>query len=208
MVKRDSGVDRNLEGMAETMSNTNGSDGATTKARLLEDLNDEQARWEALLRDIGEDHMTQPGVEGEWSIKDIVAHLTFWRRRTVGRFQAALRNEPPPPSPWPSRLGTEKEIDMRDEATAWDEVNAWNYATNRDRPLADVLQESRDVFQQLVETLGAFPEAVLRDPNTTRFPWLQAEDLPLSGAAFFAHFHEEHEPDMRAWLERIGREGQ
>jgi len=23
---------------------------------------------------------------------------------------------------------------------------------------------------------------------------------------FFDHFHEEHEPDMRAWLERIKRE--
>jgi hypothetical protein len=158
----------------------------------LNDLEGEQARWEALLRDIGEEHMTQPGVAGEWSIKDIVAHLTGWRRRTVGRFQAALRREPPPPPLWPSHLQTD------------DEINAWIYAANRDRPLADVLRESRDVLQQLVETLDAFPAADLLDP--ARFPWLGGEDLPLTGAAFFAHFHEEHEPDMRAWLERIRRE--
>jgi hypothetical protein len=167
-------------------------DGNTSKAQLLDDLKVEQAQWEALLQDIGEDHMTQPGVAGEWSIKDIVAHLTGWRRRSVGRFQAALRHEPAPPPFWPSHLQTD------------DEINAWIYAANRDRPLADVLRESRDVFQQLVETLDAFPEADLHDP--TRFPWLEGGDLSLTGAVFFAHFHEEHESDMRAWLERIGRE--
>jgi hypothetical protein len=169
-------------------------DSATSKAQLLSDLRAEQAQWEALLHDIGDDHMTQPGVAGQWSIKDIIAHLTGWRHRTVGRFQAALRNEPPPPPPWPSHLQTD------------DEINAWIYAANRDLPLANVLRESRDVFQQLVETLEAFPAADLQDP--TRFPWLSAEDLPLTGAAFFDHFHEEHEPDMRAWLVRIRQEEQ
>jgi hypothetical protein len=164
----------------------------TSKAQLLTDLQDEQAQWEALLGDIGEAHMTQPGVGGEWSIKDIVAHLTAWRRRTVGRFQAALRHEPTPPPPWPPELPTD------------DEVNAWMYASDRDRPLADVLAESRAVFQQLVDTLSAFPETELLDP--TRFDWMG--DGPWNGAALFGHFHEEHEPDMRAWLDQIRQEKQ
>jgi hypothetical protein len=167
-------------------------DSITSKAQLLNDLRDEQARWEALLQDIGEEHMIQPDVAGAWSIQDIVAHLTGWRLRTVGRFRAALRHEPVPPPPWPLHLQTD------------DEINAWIYAANRDRPLAEVLRASRDVFEQLVETLDAFPAADLLDP--TRFPWLEGEALPLTGAAFFDHFHEEHEPDMRAWVERIRRE--
>jgi hypothetical protein len=32
-------------------------------------------------------------------------------------------------------------------------------------------------------------------------PWLGGQ--PLSAGEFFAHFHEEHEPDMRAWLARV-----
>lgn len=190
--ERHVGVDQDPEGMTDIMSNNmDNVDGTASKAQLLDDLRDEQARWEALLQDIGEEHMTQPGVAGEWSIKDIVAHLTGWRRRTVARFQAALRHEPAPPPPWPSQLQTD------------DEINAWIYAASKDQPVADVLRESRQVFEQLVETLGAFPEADLLDP--TRFPWLEGE--PLSGAVFFSHFHEEHEPDMRAWLERI-RQGE
>ena len=180
-------------------------DGNRSKAQLLDELRDEQAGWEALLRDIGEEHMTQPGVAGEWSVKDIIAHLTFWRRRTVARFQAALRNEPLPPEPWPAEFGTAEEIDARerDDATAWDAVNAWDYAANYNRPLADVLRDSHAVFDQLVATLGAFPEADLLNP--VRFPWIAAEDFPLAGALFFGHFHDEHEPDMRAWLAKIRR---
>ena len=164
----------------------------TSKAQLLDDLKDEQAQWEALLGDIGEAHMTQPGVAGEWSIKDIVAHLTGWRRRTVGRFQAAMRHEPTPPPPWPPELPTD------------DEINAWMHASDRDRPLADVLAESRAVFQQLVDSLSAFPEAELLDPK--RFEWMG--DEPWNGAALFGHFHEEHEPDMRAWLDQVRQERQ
>ncbi len=167
----------------------NNMDSTTSKARLLDDLRDEQAQWEALLQDIGENYMTQPDVAGGWSIKDIVAHLTGWRRRTLGRFQAALRREPAPPPFWPPHLQTD------------DEINAWIYAASRGLSVSEVLRESREVFQQLVETLDAFPEADLLDP--ARFPWMEGAEP--TGAAFFAHFHEEHEPDMRAWLDRVRR---
>jgi hypothetical protein len=164
--------------------------GSITKAQLIDELKAEQARWEALLADIGEAHMTQPEVAGGWSIKDIVAHLTGWRRRTVARFQSVLRHESSFSPPWPPNLETD------------DEINAWIYAANRNKALADVLQESRDVFQQLVDTLDAFPETELVDPRRFGF----TEDDAPSGKAFFAHFHEEHEPDMRAWLEKIKAE--
>jgi hypothetical protein len=161
----------------------------TSKSQVLADLQDQQSEWEALLQDIGEENMTQPAV-ADWSIKDIIAHLTGWRRRTVQRFQAALDHQLAPPTPWPAELDTD------------DEINAWIYAKSSDRSLADVLQDSRDVFAQLVETLDGFPEAELLDPE--RFPWLEGE--PLTAAALFGHFHEEHEPDMRAWLQRVRRE--
>ncbi len=168
--------------MTETNSNA-------SKAQLIQELRDEEANWEALLDEIGEDHMTQPDVAGGWSIKDIVAHLTGWRSRTVARFQSARRNMETPPPPWPSNLEED------------DEINAWIYAANRDRSLADVLHDSRDVFDQLVAALDAFSAEELRDPAS--FPWLEATDFPLTGALFFGHFHEEHEPDMRAWLAKI-----
>src|SRR3989442_9119533 len=153
-----------------------------SKAQLVSELKQENADWQALLDDIGEAHMTQPEVAGGWSIKDIVAHLTGWRRRSVRRFQALLHHEPDFSPPWPKELRED------------DEINAWIYDANRDRPLAEVLSESREVFQQLLETLAAFSEEELQDLR--RLLGLEAEQV--SGSLFFAHFHQEHEPDMRA----------
>src|SRR2546421_8490464 len=164
-----------------------------SKTQLLAELNNENAYWQALLDDIGEENMTQPEVAGGWSIKDIVAHLTGWRRRTVLRVRAALDPTRDMTPYWPAELG---EGDEDDEV---DEINAWIYKANRDRPLADVLGDSREVFQQLVTEVSALSDEQLNDPQ--RFPWLEGERL--TGAFIFGHFHEEHELDMRAWLSRV-----
>lgn len=159
-----------------------------TKAALIADLNREYEQWEALLADVGEARMEQPGVVGQWSMKDVVAHLTGWRQQTVDRLQAALRGEADAPTPWPAHLQSD------------DEINAWIEEQSRDRPLEAVLDESRQVYQDLIAAIEALPEAELLDPQ--RFAWMGGE--PLSAAAIFGHFHEEHEPDLRAWLAQQG----
>jgi hypothetical protein len=162
-----------------------------SKTQLLDSLHQEQAAWEALLDEIGEEHMAQPEVAGGWSIKDIVAHVTGWRRRSVRRFQALLNHEPDFAPPWPPELRED------------DDINAWIYEANRHRSLVEVLSDSREVFQQLVETLNAFSEEELQDLRRI----LGLEEVQVSGSLFFAHFHQEHEPDMRAWLEKVKQEG-
>ena len=154
------------------------------RAELLAQLNSEQDGFESLLGEIGEDRMEQPGVAGLWSIKDIVAHITAWRRRTVGRLEAAAKGEPEPTPPWPAELHED------------DEINAWFHERDRNKSLREVLSESRDVFNRLSAAIEKLPEDALDDPG--RFPWM--EGTPFTGAAFFSHFHDEHEADMRAWL--------
>ena len=165
-----------------------------SKKQLLAEMQSEQAAWLALLDEIGEENMTQPEVAGGWSIKDIVAHITGWRRRTVLRFRAALDPTVDMTPYWPAELDEDDEVD---------EINAWIYKANRGRPLADVLNDSREVFQQLVAAVDALSDEQLNDPQ--RFPWLEGERL--TGAFIFGHFHEEHEPDMRAWLDKVKKEG-
>ena len=72
------------------------------KSELLDGLQEENRQWEAMLARIDPQRMEQPGVAGYWSVKDIVAHLTGWRKRTVARLQAAQRGEPDAPPPWPA----------------------------------------------------------------------------------------------------------
>jgi hypothetical protein len=166
------------------------STGPISKQQLLAEMQSEQAAWLALLDEIGEENMTQPEAASGWSIKDIVAHITGWRRRTLLRFRAALDPTVDITPYWPAELDEDNEVD---------EINAWIYKANRDRPLSDVLNESREIFQQLVAAVSALSDEQLNDPQ--RFPWLEGERL--TGAFLFGHFHEEHESDMRAWLARV-----
>jgi hypothetical protein len=158
-----------------------------SKAELLAGLRAEYQGWQALLDQIGPARMDQPGVTGAWSIKDIVAHLTGWRRRTVARLQALGRGQPEPPPLWPAALQSD------------DEINAWIYQSSQGRSVREVLDESDQVFQQLLAAIEGLPDQVLADAH--RLPWM--EGRPFSAAEFFGHFHDEHEPEMRAWLARI-----
>ena len=169
---------------------TETSTGSISKEQLIAEIHSEHAAWLALLDEIGEANMIQPEVAGGWSIKDIVAHITGWRRRTVLRFRAALDPTVDMTPLWPAGLNADDDVDK---------INDWIYKTNRDRPLADVLNDSREVFQQLVAAIDALSDEQLNDPR--RFPWLEGERL--TGSLIFGHFHEEHEPDMRAWLAKI-----
>ena len=157
------------------------------KAELLRELQEEYQHWQALLDQIGPARMDQPGVAGAWSIKDIVAHITGWRRRTVGRLQALQRGQPEPAPPWPAHLQTD------------DDINAWIYQSRQSYSVSEVLDESHQVFQQLLAVIESLPEDVLAEVH--RLPWMEGQ--PFNAAEFFAHFHEEHESDMRAWLTRV-----
>ena len=161
------------------------------KSELLNELQKEYGQWKALLDQIGPARMDQPGVNGDWSMKDIVAHLTGWRRRTVARLQAAQRGESEPPPPWPVHLQTD------------DEINAWIYESNHGRSVREVLDESHQVFQQLLAAIEALPDEVLMEPQRY-LPWLEGN--PFNAAGIFAHFHDEHEPDIRAWLARVEKQ--
>jgi hypothetical protein len=161
------------------------------KSELLNGLKEEYQQWEILLDQIGPEYMDQPGVTEHWSIKDIVAYLTVWRRRTVARLQAAQCSEPEPPPPWPAHLQTD------------DEINAWIYEANHERSVSEVLDESHQVFQQLLEAIEELPDEVLKDP-VRHLPWLEGQ--PFNASEFFSHFHKEHELDMRAWLARVEKQ--
>lgn len=171
-------------------------DRPTKKGTILETLEMERRAWEALLAAVGEERMEQPGVNGDWTFKDMMAHLIGWRRQTVNRLNAALHGTEPSPPPWPP------EWDESDEAQL-DRINAYIYETNKDRPLSDVLAESRAQFGQMRDAITALPEDALFDRG--RFAWIGGEPLTLVIDSSYAHLHEEHEPDIRAWLDRINR---
>ncbi|MFL5735571.1 MAG: ClbS/DfsB family four-helix bundle protein [Chloroflexia bacterium] len=141
------------------------------------------------LASIPRERMTEPGATGPWSVKDVIAHVTAWRGRTLARLEAAAAGRPEPPPPWPPELDED------------DPINAWFYEQHRDEPLDAVLTGWDASFDRLRTLVVALPDEALYDP--AHFPWLEGnaliEAVPI---AFLGHFNEEHEPTLRAW--RLG----
>ena len=158
---------------------------ARTKQQLIEQVSAEQAAWEALLAEIGADRLKIPGVTDAWTIKDTIAHLTTWWRREVARLAAVQRGERPPAHSPQSEVAI---------------INQWIYLVNRDRPRTDVLRDAQAVWQEFADHLQELPEATLADRE--HYVWMDGRPL---GAGivddFLRHFHEEHEPLIRTWLD-------
>src|SRR5436853_2081121 len=96
------------------------------KAILLNKIRTRQAEFEGLLAPLDEAQMTTTGVNGEWSIKDVLAHLTAWQKRTIERLQAAAEQRGLTTTP----VANDEEMNA---------LNARFYEENKARPLAEIL---------------------------------------------------------------------
>lgn len=156
----------------------------TTKEQLLSQIQQERTDWEALLAEIGVERMEIPGVTGDWTMKDTIAHLTTWWRREIARAEAVRRDERPPDHPPQSDVAI---------------INQWVYLTNRDRPIAAVVRDAQAAWQAFEAAIQALPEPTLFARE--RFAWLEGRTLGVGlFEDFVTHLHEEHEPLIRAWL--------
>ena len=161
------------------------------KSALLEQIAREQAFWEQLLAEIGTQHMLEPGATGDWTFKDVVAHLNGWRRVTLARLDAAQHGHAPAAPPWPAELSEDDDVDQ---------INAWIEQANHDRPLQAVLDEYSDSFQHMRDAVTALSERELTELD--RYPWIAGYALADVITHSFGHLHEEHEPVLRAWIDQ------
>src|SRR5262249_23667399 len=126
-------------------------DEPTTKAELLDAMRAKRAAWEALLAEVGEARMLEPGVDGDWAVKDVIAHVTVYERWTLNRLETGLRGE----------KYVRTAIDELDDV---DQRNAAYHATDREKSLAQVQAEARQVYEQLLALVEAQTEAEWADP--------------------------------------------
>ena len=163
-------------------------DKALTTAQLLEVMHTARSNWEALLAEAGEARLTEPGVEGEWSLKDIIAHITYfetWAADNVLAFRRGL------PRPQPEYQGLEV-----------DEENALIYERFRSKSLPQVLQESQISFRRSIEAVQGLRDEDLHDPKFTRVPDADWTVFDLLEGDTFEHYND-HSSSVRAWLDRV-----
>jgi len=152
-----------------------------SKSELLERCRRSRAAWDALLARMTPEQMQQPKVVGNWSVKDIVAHITWYEREMVG----ILTSHTFAGSEW-------WEIPL-------DERNRLIREESKDRPLAEVLAGSRQVYDAFMQGLEKLPEADLYNPAS--FPGMPTEWQPSEIIISNSYEHyDEHAEAIKAWL--------
>lgn len=154
-----------------------------TKAELIRALEEGRERFLDAIDGLDEGDLQKGGAVGEWSLKDLLAHLTMWEAELV-KFL------------WQARQGV-KPATIHFNNISVDEVNERWYRANQSRPLAIILDDFHGVRNQTLRRVEAFSEEELIDPKL--FPWLG--DTPLfEWIAGDSYQHEaEHEEQIRSW---------
>jgi hypothetical protein len=166
-------------------------DEPASKAQLLAWITTSRADLDATIAPLTDTQMTMPGAEGALSVKDLLAHVSWWERRTLRALDYAARGEAPP------KLAAEGE----GEAGA-NRVNAETFAANRPRPLDDVRAEYARSGRDLVATLEGYAEADLFDEDGfTRI--LEFPALDLIAGDTYLHYPD-HVASIRNWLNEKG----
>lgn len=160
----------------------------TTKAELLEMMQHGYTTFEALLAPLSAAQLTEPGVSGDWSIKDILVHLATWQGRAAQILEAAGRNEKAQLDP---PVSNDEEMNRFNDAT---------FAANRSRPLAQAQQDFRTSYQRLRAATEALSEEDLFEQD--RFAWLKGRaPWTVAEGDTFGHY-DEHRTVIEAWLQR------
>lgn len=139
-------------------------------------------RMELLLSQLSVEQFNQPGAVGVWSVKDVLAHIAFWERYSIGTLRAIARGETP---------------DMlADDET--ERNNASVVAQYYQRPLAAVIADWQQAREELLEAIEDLNEEDLNDPN--HFPWSEGRSLldRIAGNSF--DHEQEHIDQIRDWI--------
>jgi uncharacterized protein (TIGR03083 family) len=150
----------------------------TTSSELLRSVRAGRAEWDAALDGLPRSALTEPGLPGGWSVKDVLAHIAWGQREAVGvvRGRALVGSEL-----W---------------RVSDDERNAVVHAQNRDRALDDVLADSETTYGEYVAALASLTDDELNDP--ARFAGMPSDWRPWR-TLYDPHHYAHHAADVRAW---------
>jgi hypothetical protein len=155
----------------------NGTYIPSTRSELLAELDQEWAKAERICAGMSEADMTTPDVQGEWSVKDILVHLSAWEKYLLDRLGYVMTGQHPH---YPAM-------------SSWDDVHRFNarvYEENKDRPLTSVVIEFRSLYRGVMTVLEALDDEILNQPFTYDFPNDALTVLQLIRSNTYEHYQE------------------
>jgi hypothetical protein len=160
---------------------------AMTKERLLDLVRDSHARFERVIQQLSDEEMLVPEVQGKWSVKDILAHMSAWEDHCLGFLDADARGETP-------GLITSADVDR---------VNEQFYQESRDKSLDEVRKGFARSFQRLLDRIEALSDEDLLSPE--RYPWFKGSPFWLMVAYNTFDHYPRHARRIEEWLTQRGK---
>ncbi len=148
---------------------------SSRKAEILEQIRTTHHELEDVLARVEPARMTEPGVNGEWSVKDVLAHIAWWEQHLLRRLRTGHDDL------------DEEGVDGRETT---DRANAEIFAANRERPLAEVHAEYDASYREVLATIEGMSEDELASD----------EAYDAIGWDTFRHYPE-HTAMLGKWLD-------
>src|SRR6266496_1128533 len=114
------------------------------RQQLLQKLDNAWAEIKESYAGLSDAQLTEPGAMGDWSVKDILAHVTWWEQEALKHLPLIIKEGRPP------RYST--------QYGGIDAFNALMIEQKRDLSLADVLQQQDEIHRQLIAYIQSVPE--------------------------------------------------
>ncbi len=135
----------------------------TSKTDLMAAIKQERGALEATLETLTPEQMVEPGVVGEWSAKDVLAHLVEWEQMVLGWYRAGLQGEIPElPAP----------------GFKWNQTPQLNqriYEKYCDRPLGEIMERFHASHQEILGVIQGLSNKELFTAG--RYAWTQKNTL-------------------------------
>jgi hypothetical protein len=155
------------------------------KQDLLAVIDKEWGALKSLIEKTSEEYRMIPEVQADWSVKDIMAHITAWERFGQDRIHSAKTGEP-------------IQFPVIESDDFVNDFNAEVYKENASVPLSKVEDEFEAAHEELLETIRELDDDFLQ--SALPFDW--AGDL--TAMVFLSantHWHyPEHGLAIRVWL--------
>src|SRR5258705_9999854 len=114
------------------------------RQQLLKQLDKQWMGFKESYAGLADSQMTAPGVTGNWSVKDIIAHVTWWEEEALKHLPLINKGGRPPR--YSAAYG------------GIDAFNALMTERRRAHPLSDVLRQRDETHRQLVAYVQSAPE--------------------------------------------------
>jgi hypothetical protein len=150
---------------------------SSTRSELMAEFEQEWVNIEHLCAGKSQADMVAPGVEGEWSIKDILCHLSAWEKYLLDRLGMVMTGQPP----------------LYPAMASWDDVHRFNaqvYADNKDRSISSVVIEFRSLYRGVMTVIEALRDDQFTQPYSYDFPDDALTLLQLIRANTCEHYRE------------------